>query len=45
MNRFKELDLVNRVPKELWTQVHNIVQKVANKTPKGKEIQEGKVVV
>ena len=25
MNRFKELDLVNGVPKELWTEVHNIV--------------------
>ena len=25
MNRFKGLDLVNGVPKELWTEVHNIV--------------------
>ena len=25
MNRFKGLDLVNRVPEELWTEVHNIV--------------------
>ena len=24
-NRFKGLDLVNRVPEELWTEVHNIV--------------------
>ena len=24
-NRFKELDLVDRVPEELWTEVHNIV--------------------
>ena len=32
MNRFKGLDLVNRVPKELWTEVHNIVQEAANKT-------------
>ena len=23
-NRFKELDLVDRVPEELWTEVHNI---------------------
>ena len=22
---FKELDLINRVPKELWTEVYNIV--------------------
>ena len=25
-NRFKGLDLVNNVPEELWTEVHNIVQ-------------------
>ena len=31
-NRFKELDLVNRVPEELWTEVHNIVQEAVNKT-------------
>ena len=31
MNRFKGLDLVNRVPEELWTEVHNIVQEEANK--------------
>ena len=24
-NRFKGLDLVDRVPEELWTEVHNIV--------------------
>ena len=24
-NRFKELDLIYRVPEELWTEVHNIV--------------------
>ena len=36
-NRFKELDLVNRVPKELWTEVCNIVQDTVNKTtPKKK---------
>ena len=26
MNRFKGLDLVNRVPEELWTEVHNTLQ-------------------
>ena len=31
-HRFKELDLVNRVPEDLWTEVHNIVQEAANKT-------------
>ena len=25
-NRFKGLDLINRVPEELWMEVHNIVQ-------------------
>ena len=31
MNRFKGLDLVDRVPKELWTEVHNIVQNCPKK--------------
>ena len=45
MNRFKRLDLVDRVPEELWTEVHNIVQGAMTKTtPKEKEMQEGKVV-
>ena len=26
-NRFKALDLINRVPEELWTEAHDIVQK------------------
>ena len=30
-NRFKGLDLVDRMPEELWTEVHNIVQKAVNK--------------
>ena len=38
MNRFKGLDLVDRVHEELWTEVHNIVQKAVTKTiPKGKK--------
>ena len=32
MNIFKGLDLVNSVPEELWTEVHNIVQEAVNKT-------------
>ena len=32
MNTFKELDLVDRVPQELWTEVHNIVQEAVTKT-------------
>ena len=31
MNRFKGLDPVDRVPEELWTEVHNIVQEVVTK--------------
>ena len=27
INRFKRLDLVETVPEELWTEVHNAVQK------------------
>ena len=30
-NRFKGLDLIDRVPEELWTEVHNIVQEVVIK--------------
>ena len=26
MNRFRGLDLVDRVPEELWTEVRNVVQ-------------------
>ena len=44
-NRFKGLDLINSVPEELWTEVCNIVQEVANKTTsKEKKKQEGKLV-
>ena len=32
MNRFEGLGLLGRVPEELWTAVHNIVQEAANKT-------------
>ena len=31
-HRFKGLDLIDRVPEELWTEVHNIVQKAVIKT-------------
>ena len=27
-NRFKALDLIDRVPDELWTEVHDIVQEI-----------------
>ena len=31
-NRFKELDLIDRVPDELWTEVRDIVQETGIKT-------------
>ena len=32
MNRFKGLDLIDRVPQELWMEVHDIVQEAVIKT-------------
>ena len=31
-NRFKGLELIDRVPDELWTEVHDIVQDTGSKT-------------
>ena len=31
-NRFKGLDLIDRVPDELWTDIHDIVQETGIKT-------------
>ena len=45
-NRFKGLDLIDRVPEELWTEVSSIVQGVVIKTiPKKKKCKKGKMVV
>ena len=42
-NRFKGLDLIDRVPDELWTEVHNIVQEALIKTiPNKKKCKNGK---
>ena len=42
-NRFKGPDLIDRVPDELWTEVHDIVQEAGIKTiPKE---NKGKMVV
>ena len=42
-NRFKGLDLVERVPEELWIEVHNIVQEVVTKiVPKKKKCKKAK---
>ena len=42
-NRFKGLDLLGRVPEELWTEVHGIVQVTVIKTiPKKKKCKKAK---
>ena len=42
-NRFKGLNLIDRVPEELWTAVHNIVQEAGIKTiPKKKKGKKAK---
>ena len=42
-NRFKGLDLIDRVPKELWTEVPDIVQEAVIKTiPKKKKCKKAK---
>ena len=42
-NRFKGLDLIDRVPDELWTEVHDIVQDAVIKTiSKKKRCQKAK---
>ena len=42
-NRFKGLDLIDRVPDELWTEISDIVQETGSKTiPKKKKMQKSK---
>ena len=42
-NRFKELDLIDRVPEELWTEVRKIVQEAVTKNiPKEKKCKKAK---
>ena len=42
-NRFKRLDLIDRMPDELWTKVHDIVQETGIKTiPKKKKCKKSK---
>ena len=42
-NIFKELDLIDRVPDELWTEVRDIVQETRIKTiPKKKKCKKAK---
>ena len=42
-NRFKGLDLIDRVPEELWAEIHDIVQEAEIKTiPREKKCKEAK---
>ena len=42
-NRFKGLDLIDRMPEKLWTEVHDIVQEAVIKTiPKKKKCKKAK---
>ena len=42
-SRFKGLDLIDRVPEELWTEVHDIVHEAVIKTiPKKKKCNKAK---
>ena len=43
-NRFKGLDLIDRVPEELWMEICDIVHG-AMYHPQEKEMQKGKMVV
>ena len=44
INRFKGLDLIDRMPEELWTEVHDLVHETVIKTIP-KKMQKGKMVV
>ena len=45
-NRFKELELIDKMPEELGTEVRNIVRKVVIKTiPREKKCKKAKIVV
>ena len=45
-NRLKALDMIDRVPHELWTEVRDIVQETGIKTiPKKKKCKKSKMAV
>ena len=45
-NRFKGLDLIDRVPEELWREVSDTVEEAVNKTfPKKKKCKKRKMAV
>ena len=41
-NRFKGLDLIDRVPEELWTEVRDTVQQTGSIIPKKKKCEKAK---
>ena len=43
--RFKGLDMIDRVPDELWMDVHDIVQETGINHPQEKEMQKSKMAV
>ena len=45
INRFKRLDLIDRVPEELWTEIPDIVQETGIKTIPKKEMQKSIMAV
>ena len=44
-NRFKGLDLIDRVPDELWMEVCDIVQETGQDHPQEKEMQKSKMAL
>ena len=44
-DRFRGLDLIDRMPEELWMEAHDIVQEAVIKTTPKIEMQKGKMVV
>ena len=44
-NRFKGVDLIHRVPDELWNEVRDIVQETGIKTIPIEEMQKSKIAV
>ena len=44
-NRIKEFDLIVRVPEELWTEVHDTLQKTGSKTIPKKRNTEKQMVI
>ena len=42
-NRFKGLDMIDKAPEELWTEVHDIIPEAVTKTiPKKKKWKKAK---